>query len=113
MLVHVTARLCLLRLMHVCMDIALHRPVAARRVGIETTARAHRHVGRLVHRLDGAIAGRLHDDSPLATDPGDHCWPVLVIMAPAGLTLLAPATRPVSQRLLPAVLGVALLAAVC
>jgi len=61
-----------------------------------------------LYRLDGEITGRLDDHSPLATDLGDHCWPVFVIMAPAGLTFLAPATRPASQRFLPTVFGLAL-----
>ena len=51
--------------------VTLHRPVAARRVRVEPPARARGDPGRLLHRLDREIFGRLDDDSPLATDPGD------------------------------------------
>jgi hypothetical protein len=101
-LVPVTARLCLLRVIDVGMAIALHRPGAARRVGIETPACAPRNVGRLVHRQAGAIAGRLHDDRSLAADPRDHGWPVLGIMATPGLACLPTATWLTAQCLLPA-----------
>src|SRR5262249_34965398 len=82
--------------------IALYRPVAARRVCIETTACLHCKVGRLLHRLDGEIAGRLHDDRSLAADPRDNGWPVLVIIATPGLAFLTTTTWLASQRLLPA-----------
>src|SRR4029450_500749 len=84
------------------MLIARQCPIAAGRVGIEPTAYLYRDISRFLYRLDGEIAGRLDDDMLLATDPGDHCWPVLVIMATTGLAFLTPATRLASQRLLPA-----------
>src|SRR6185295_15665979 len=84
------------------MHIALHRPIATGRVGIEPTTGSHRDAGRLLHRLHGEIFGRLDDDRPLATDPGDHGRPIFVIMAPARLALLTATTCPASQQLLPA-----------
>jgi hypothetical protein len=73
--------------------VALHRPIAARRVGIEPTARLDRQVCYLLHCLHGAVFGRLEDDSALTTDPGDDRGLVFVIMPPAGLTLLAATPR--------------------
>src|SRR5256885_9957799 len=105
---HVTTGIFLLREIDKRMHIALQRLIAARRVGVEPTARLHGEVSCLLHRLDGEITGRLDDNSPLATDPGDDGRPVFVIMAPTGLAFLAPATRPASQRFLPAVFGLAL-----
>src|SRR6266446_3083651 len=88
---HVTTGIFLLRVIDKRMHIALQRLIAARRVGVEPTARLHGEVSCLLHRLDGEITGRLDDNSPLATDPGDDGRPVFVIMAPTGLALL-PAT---------------------
>src|SRR5262249_35798427 len=88
----------------------LERPIAAGRVGVEPTARLHRKVSGLLHRLDREIAGRLDDDRPLTTDPGDNRGPVFVIMASPGLAFLAAPPRPVSQRLLPALACLALVA---
>jgi hypothetical protein len=51
--------------------VALHCSIAARRVRLQPTARVDGEVGRFLHRLDGEIAGRLDDDRPLTTDPGD------------------------------------------
>src|SRR5262249_37996700 len=104
---HVTARVFFLRMIHELVHVTLHRPVAAGRVGVEPTARAHGDLSRLLHRLDREISGRLEDDSPLATNPGDDGWPVFVIMAPARLALLPAPTCPASQHLLPALLGLA------
>ena len=101
MLVSVAARECLLRMVDALVHVALHRPVAARGVRGEPTARVHGEVGRLLHRLHREIAGRLDDDSPLPTDPGDDRWPVLVIMPTPGLALLAAPTRSAPQGLLP------------
>src|SRR4029450_1842811 len=53
-------------MIHELMHVTLHRPVAAGRVRVEPTARAHGDLSRLLHRLDREIAGRLEDDSPLA-----------------------------------------------
>src|SRR5262249_26339770 len=64
-----TPRIFLLRMIHELMEVALHRPVAARRVRGEPTACAHGDLGRLLHRLHREIFGRLDDDIPLATDP--------------------------------------------
>src|SRR5215475_11092751 len=97
---HVTARVFFLRMIHERMHVPLHRPVAAGRVRVEPTARAHGDLRRLLHRLDREISGRLADDSPLATDPGDDGWPVFIIMAPARLALLPPSPSPPPQHLL-------------
>src|SRR5215471_1557291 len=99
---HLATRILLLRVIDILMEVSFHRPIAAGRVGVEPTARADGKVGRLLHGLHREIAGRLEDDSPLATDPGDDRGPVFVIVAPTGLALLAPAARPASQRFLPA-----------
>ena len=69
-----------------------------------------RDVSRLLYRLHREIFGRLDDDRPLATHPGDNRGPIFVIMAPAGLALLATTTWPVPQCLLPAVFGLPLVA---
>src|SRR5215831_14868971 len=73
--------------------IALQRLVTTRRVGREPTARAHRDVGRLLDRLDREIFGRVEDDGPLATDPGDDRRSVFVVMPATGLALLAAPPR--------------------
>src|SRR4029453_18468359 len=64
---------------------------------------------RFLHRLHGEIFGRLDDNGPLATDPGDDRWPVFVVVAPPGLAFLAAPTRSTPQRLLPTLLGLAFL----
>src|SRR5215831_500462 len=96
----VTACIFLLGMIDIVMHIALQGSIAARRVGVEPTARLHGEVSRLLHCLHREIAGRLDDDSPLPTDPGDNRRPVFVIMAPTGLAFLPPATRAAPQRLL-------------
>ena len=93
-------------------DVARQRPITAGRVRVQPTAGLHGEVRRLLHCLDGEITSRLDDDCPLVTDPGDDGRPVFIIMAPAGLAFLAPATRPASQCFLPTVLGLALFPAV-
>src|SRR5215510_8421088 len=107
---HVTARIFLLRMIHERMHIAFQRPIAAGRVGVEPTARLHCDIGGLLHRRDGEIAGRLQDDSALATDPGNNRRPVFVIMAPTGLAFLAAPTRAAPQGLLPTLLSLPLVA---
>src|SRR5262249_52254755 len=107
---HVTARVFFPRMIDELVHVALHRPVAAGRVRVEPPACAHGDLSRLLHRLDREIAGRLDDNSPLATDPGDDGRPVFVIMAPAQLTLLPAPTCSASQHLLPALLGLPLVA---
>src|SRR5262245_26063763 len=107
---HVTARIFLLRVIDELMQVALQRPIATRRVGVEPTARLHRHVGGLLHRLHREIAGRLEDDCSLATDPGDNGGLVFVIMPPTGSALLATTTGAASQRFLATALRLSLLA---
>ena len=52
------------RTIDIVMDIALQGPIAARRVGVEPTARLNRHVRCLLDRLHGEIFRRLADDRP-------------------------------------------------
>src|SRR5215831_10191282 len=80
--------------------VALHRSVAAGRVRIEPTARPDSEVCRFLHRLHREISGRVDDDRPLATDPGDNGGPVFIIMAATGLAFLPTATHATPQRLL-------------
>src|SRR5205823_10870320 len=63
MLMHVTTRVFLLRMIDERVHVALHRPVAAGRVRREPTARLHRAVGCLLYCLDREIFSRLDDDS--------------------------------------------------
>src|SRR6266478_3059442 len=107
---HVTTRIFLLRMINKRMRVSLQRLIATRRVRVEPTARSHRDLSRLLYRLHREIFGRLDDDSPLATDPGDNRWPVFVIMAPTGLAFLAAPPRLASQRLLPTPFGLPLVA---
>src|SRR5919202_5987056 len=97
---HVTTRIFLLRVIDELMQVALQCPIAARRIRVEPTTRVHRDVGGFLDCLYGEIFGRLEDDRPLATDPGNHRRPVLVIMAPTRLTFLAAPPRSTPQRLL-------------
>jgi hypothetical protein len=53
--VHVTTRVFLLCMIDELVHVALHRPIAAGRVRVAPTARSHRDLGRLLHRLDGEI----------------------------------------------------------
>src|SRR2546427_4363667 len=106
---HVTTWVFLLRMIDELVHVALQRPVAAGRVRIEPTARSHRDVGRLLHRLHREIFGRLDDDRPLATDTRNNRGPVFVIMAPARLAFLATPPRAATYRLFPAVVRLALL----
>src|SRR5262250_2386459 len=107
---HLPPRVFLLRVVHCVMRIARDQPVAAGRVRVELAAGLYGEVGGLLHRLHSEISGRVDDDSPLAADPRDDGWSVLVIMPPPGLTLLAAPTRAASQRLLAPTLRLALLA---
>src|SRR5687767_11725766 len=106
---HLATRVFLLRMLDKLVHVALHRPIAAGRVCVETTACLHRDVGRLLHRLDREISSRLDDHSALAAHPGDDRWPVFVIMPSAGLALLAATPRSAAQRLLPSMFGLSLL----
>src|SRR5215813_14937884 len=107
---HVTARLCLLRMVNKVVHIALQRAIAARRVGIEPTAPLHGEVGGLLHRLDRKVPRRLQHDTAVATHPSDNGRPILVVMAPPGLAFLAATPGMASQRFLATRLGLALLA---
>src|SRR5262244_2890126 len=97
-------------MINIVMEIALQSPIAARRVGVEPTARLDRHVRCLLDRLYREISGRLDHHCPLATDPGDDGRPIFVIMAPAGLALLPTPTCAAPQGLGPSVFGLAFLA---
>src|SRR5262249_607755 len=108
-LMHLTTGIFLLRMINIVMEIALHSPIAARRVGVEPAARLDRHVRYLLDRLYREIAGRVGDACPLATDPGDKGGAVFVVMAPPGLTLFAAPSCAAAQRLLPALVRLALL----
>src|SRR5262245_262204 len=91
------------------MLITRDQPVAAGRVRIELTADLHGEVGGLLHRLDRKVPGRVDHDAPLTAHPGDDRRPVFIIMAPAGLALLAATPWLTPQRLLPALPGLAFL----
>src|SRR5215831_799956 len=94
---HLAACVFLLRMVDVRMEVSLQGLIAAGRVGVEPTIRLDGEVSGFLHRADGAIPDRLHDDRPLTAYPRDHGRPVFVIMAPTGLTFLAATTRPTSQ----------------
>src|SRR5215831_14867951 len=96
------------RVVDIVVHVALERAIAAVRVRVEPTACSHGDLGCLLYRLHREIFGRLDDDIPLTTDPGDDRRPIFVIVAPTGLAFLAAPPRPAAQRLLPAVLGLAL-----
>ena len=76
-LVDVSTRIFLLRVVHRVMRIARDQPVAAGRVRVEFAAGLHGEVGGLLHRLDGKVPRRLDDDTSLAADPGDDRGAVL------------------------------------
>ena len=92
------------------MHIALQGPIAAGRVRVQPTAGLDGEVSRLLHCLHCEIAGRVDDDRPLATDPGNNGWPVFVVVPPPRLAFLAATTRSATQGLRATVLGLALLA---
>lgn len=87
---------------------ALHGSGAAGGVRRESAPRVDGAVGGLLHRLHRAIFGRLDDACPLATAPGEQRGPIFVLMAPPRLARLAAPTRAVSQRVLSAACGLAL-----
>src|SRR4029453_8719173 len=107
---HVPTGIFLLRVIDKRMPIALQCLIAAGRVCIEPTARFDGEVGGFLHRLDGEIAGRVEDKSPLTTHPGDDRRPVFVIMPPTWLALLTTVTGAASQRLLATALRLPLVA---
>jgi hypothetical protein len=88
------------------------RPITAGGVGEESAAPLHGDVGGLLHRLDRKVPRRLHHDTAVATHPGDNGRPILVVMAPPGLAVLAATPGLASQRLLAARLGLSLWPAV-
>ena len=93
-LMPLAARIVLLRVIDNIMQVARQRLIGAGRVGIEPAALSYGHVGGLLHGLHREIAGRLEDDLPLPVDPRNNSGPIFVIVAPAGLTLLAAPTWP-------------------
>src|SRR5215813_1259815 len=103
------AGILLLRVIDIVMHIALQRAIAAGRVRVQPTARVDGEVSGLLNCLHGEIAGRLDDDRPLATDPGDNGRPVFIVVPPTGLAFLAAPTRVAAQRLFPTVCRLAFL----
>src|SRR5262245_50719851 len=92
------------------MHIALQRPIAAGRIGLEPAAYLHGQVGGLLDRLHREIFGRVDHHGTLAAGPRDDRRAIFVVMAPARLALLTTTTRSAPQRLLPALLGLSLVA---
>src|SRR5215831_13051071 len=88
-LMHLPARVFLLRVVHRVTCIAHYQPIAAGRVRVEPTARLHGEVGSLLHRLDRKVPRRLDHDTALAAHPGDNGRSVFVVMTAPGLALLA------------------------
>jgi hypothetical protein len=97
MLLHLSARVCLLRMLAAVVDVAPERPRAAGRVGGELAARLPRELRRLLHRLDRDVCGDRDDDRPLTTAPGHQRWPIVVEMASAGLAFCAATPRAASH----------------
>src|SRR5262249_53971244 len=67
-------------------------------------------IGRFLHRLHGEIFGRVEDDRPLTTDPGDDRRTVFVVVPPTGLAFLAATTRSAAQMFFSALFRLPLLA---
>src|SRR4030095_7135895 len=88
-LMHVTARILLLRVVDIRVQVARERPIAAGGVGEESAAPLHGDVGGLLHRLDREVPWRLQHDTAVATHPSNNGTPILVVMAPPGLACLA------------------------
>src|SRR6266545_5100282 len=107
---HLAAGVFLPRVIDILMHIALHRPIAAGRVGIEPTAHLDREVGGLLHGLHREIFGRLDDDRTLPADPRNNRGPIFVIMAAPWFALLATTPCPASQVLFASVFRLPLLA---
>jgi hypothetical protein len=64
----------------------------------------------LLYGLHGAIFGRLDDDRPRATDPGEERRMVFIIVPPPGLAFLAAPTRSATQMSFPTLFRLVLLA---
>src|SRR5688572_33095458 len=107
---HVTTRIFLLRVVDILVQVSRECPITAGGVGEESVAPLHGDVRGLLHRLDRKIPCRLNHDPTVATHPGDNGRPIFVIMATARLALLTASTCPASQQLLPALLGLPLVA---
>src|SRR5262249_11970182 len=88
-LMHVTPRVFLLRMIDILVYIALQGAVAAGGVCVQPASRLDSEVGGLLHRFDSKVPRRLDDDASLTADPGDDRGSVFVVMAPPGLPLLA------------------------
>jgi hypothetical protein len=91
MLMDLAPYIFLLRMIDIGMPIGLERPIAAGRVRIQPTVRVDSEVRSLLHGLHDEIFGRLDDDLPLATDPGDDRRTVFVVVPPTGLAFLRQA----------------------
>src|SRR5215510_3793984 len=88
-LMHVTPRVFLLRMIDILVYVALQGAVASGGVRVQPASRVDSEVGGLLHRLDGKVPRRLDHHAPLAADPGDDRGAVFVVMAPPGLAFLA------------------------
>ena len=109
MLMDIPACILFLRMIDERVEIALHGSVAAGGVRREAAPRLDGEVGRRLHRLHREIFGHVDHDGPLATAPGDHRWPIFVVVPPTWFTLLAAPTRAAAQVLFSAVFRLALL----
>src|SRR5262245_756308 len=107
---HLAAAVFLPRVIDVLMHIALQRPIAAGRVGIEPAARLDGEVGGLLPRLHRKIFGRLDDDRTLPADPRDNRRSIFIIMAPTRFALLSATTCPAPQVLFASVFRLPLVA---
>src|SRR5262245_3116418 len=107
---HITARIFLLRVVDILVQVSCERPITAGGVGEESAAPLHGEVGGLLYCLHGEISRRLQDNCPLTTDPRDNGRPVFVIVAPPGLALLPAPTRAAPQRPLATALRLPLVA---
>src|SRR5262249_14709488 len=105
---HVPPRVFLLRVVHRVMRIARDQPVAAGRVRVELAAGLYADVDRLLHRLDGTVPCLVYLRTALASHPGDNGRPILVVVPPPGLTLLATPPGLAAQRFRPTRLGLSL-----
>src|SRR5262245_21513591 len=105
----VTPGVLFLGMINIVMHIALHRPIATGRVGVEPTARLHSEVRRLLDRFHGEVSGRLDDDRPLPTASGNNRRSIFVIVSPARLALLTPPPGAATQVFFATLLGLALL----
>src|SRR5262249_49541348 len=108
-LMHLPTYVFLLRMIDVLVEGPLQHPIAAGRIGIQTTSRLYSKIGRFLHRLHREIFGRLDDDRPLTAHPCDDRWAIFLVMAPAGLPLLAAPTRSAPEGLCATLPGLALL----